>query len=175
MDTRSRNLTPELSTAYFSSGMNGILWYNDAMITDAQRSMLAEYFSTQPVDAVYLFGSQATGTSRADSDLDLGVLFAAGIDRSRRFDLRLEFMSEAGKMTGHPDQVDVVDLEHAPIPLRFAAIYPRQEVVVRDRNRRTLFEADTMTRYFDEVYYVRENTEVSLASFARGGRKHGRH
>jgi len=62
------------------------------MITQGQLNQLKEYFSHQPVDVVYLFGSQATKKATKLSDYDIGVLFREGIDSSKRFDLILKMI-----------------------------------------------------------------------------------
>ena len=49
------------------------------MLDDKKLNQLKKYFATQPVDVVYLFGSQVKGKSRSNSDLDIGVLFKEGL------------------------------------------------------------------------------------------------
>jgi predicted nucleotidyltransferase len=136
------------------------------MLTKSQTYQLRTYFSNQPVDAVYLFGSQTNDRANKLSDLDVGVLFKKNIDDSRRFDLELDYMYQVGKIAGFPDKVDVVDLERAPLALKFSAIIPRQDIMVGDKNRRTDFEFETLSRYFDYSYFIRQNTLSSLASIA---------
>lgn len=128
--------------------------YNAFMISDQQKMELADYFSRQPVDAVYLFGSQATGKVRAGSDVDIAVLFRSDVDRNTRFDLRLQFTSTVGRMTGHPDHAEIVDLDEAPLPIRFAAIRYRHFVVEHNHNHAVFFDADTRSRYFDYTYHL---------------------
>jgi predicted nucleotidyltransferase len=41
------------------------------------------------VSAAWLFGSMATGKAGKDSDIDIAVLFAPGLSKYERFDLRL--------------------------------------------------------------------------------------
>lgn len=45
------------------------------MLTDKTLDSLRNYFSTQPVTKVWLFGSYARGEERGDSDVDLLVSF----------------------------------------------------------------------------------------------------
>lgn len=137
------------------------------MITLQQGKQIREYFSDQPVDAVYLFGSQTNNKANKLSDIDFAVLFQPQVNRSDRFDLRLEYMSKLGTITGFPDQTDVIDLELAPLPLKFSAIHPRRDIYISDKNRKVLFEAETMSHYFDYSYYMRQNTLISLASISK--------
>lgn len=136
------------------------------MITDEQKTKLADYFSTQPVDAVYLFGSQVTGKMHAESDVDVAVLFRQDVDRRTRFDFRLQFASAVGRITGHPDHSDVVDLEEAPLALQMEAIRSRNLILERDHSRSSQFDAAVRTRYFDYVLLIKQNTPISLRAFA---------
>lgn len=136
------------------------------MLTQAQKQKIKKYFAGQPVDLVYLFGSRAIGKANKLSDYDFAVLFKLGLSASKRFDLRLRFMGEVGKILKR-DDVEVVDLEAAPLALRYSAIAPKQEIYVANNSRRVIFEAETTSRYFDEVYFIKQNTFYSLPSIAR--------
>lgn len=54
------------------------------MLSDEKMNQLEKYFTAQPVDVVYLFGSQVGGKYRNSSDLDIGVLFNEGLSKSKR-------------------------------------------------------------------------------------------
>ncbi len=143
------------------------MYYNGCMISGRQKDQLASYFAAQPVDVVYVFGSQATGKTTNLSDVDIAVLFREGVSKDVRFDLRIQYIEDIGKLVGFADKVDVVDLELAPVLLRYSVIFPRQVVFCRDRLRQVVFEAGVMSRYFDEVYFLKQNTQYSLPSIAR--------
>lgn len=136
------------------------------MIDKEKMKKLREYFSTQPVDVVYLFGSQATGKATKLSDYDIGVLFKTEIDQSKRFDLRLEMISKVCGIL-KVERVDVVDLIQTPIPLRYSAISPRKEIFTADNSKRALFEAETLSKYFDYAYFIKQNTQYSLNSISK--------
>ena len=136
------------------------------MLTQKQLNQLKKYFTTQPVDVVYLFGSQATGKVTPLSDFDFAVLFKKNLSSSDCFDLRLKMTVDLGGIL-NVDQVDVVDLEKAPIVLKYSAVSPKKEIYTADNNRRVIFEAETNSHYFDYAYYLKENTKNSLLSIAR--------
>lgn len=136
------------------------------MLNKKQQNELKKYFITQPIEAVYLFGSQAKGKSTNLSDVDLAVLFKDGIGKSRRFNLRLEMICEAKRLLKNK-RTDVIDLEEAPIPLQHAAVSMRKELVAYHSDKQILFEAKVNSRYFDQFYFIRQNTINSLASIAR--------
>lgn len=136
------------------------------MINQQKIKQLTDYFTTQPVDVVYLFGSQATGKATNLSDYDIGILFKSGINQSKRFDLKLEIISRlSGFLKG--ERVDVVDLEQAPLTLRYSAILPKKEIFTLNNSRRVLFEAETLSKFFDYEYFIKQNTKYSLKSISR--------
>lgn len=141
------------------------------MISQDQISQLKEYFARRPVDAVYLFGSQASGKATKLSDYDFGILFRQEINVQERFDERCRITGDlCGIMKA--ERVDTVDLQEAPIALRYAAVSPRKEVYVADNDRKVLFEADVLSRYFDYAYFIKQNTQYSLNSISQ--MKYGR-
>lgn len=58
-----------------------------------------------------LFGSQANGKVRPDSDIDLGILAQEPLSA----DFKLQLMQTLGAKFGRP--VDIVDLYHVPEPI----------------------------------------------------------
>ena len=58
-----------------------------------------------------LFGSQATGNARPDSDIDLGLLAQTPLTS----DFKLQLMQTIGAEFGR--SVDIVDLYHVPEPI----------------------------------------------------------
>ena len=58
-----------------------------------------------------LFGSQATGNARPDSDIDLGLLAQTPLSA----DFKLQLIQTIGAEFGCP--VDIVDLYHVPEPI----------------------------------------------------------
>jgi predicted nucleotidyltransferase len=82
---------------------------------------LAEVFRDDvQVAAVYLFGSFARGTEGPLSDVDIAILLEPGIDRARLAALTLRY-TEAVLATLGTDEVSVVMLDTAPLPLRYRA------------------------------------------------------
>jgi len=79
-------------------------------------------FEEQRVELVLLFGSAASGTMHKRSDIDLAFLFEGPLDI-------LALTSEVIQRL-RTDNVDVVDLRHAPPLLRYLVV----------RNGRVLYE-----------------------------------
>jgi len=73
---------------------------------------LAQLLSGYPeIRLAILFGSQVTGKTTIDSDIDLAVLANTPLSASTR----LELIEEIGLKFGCP--VDIIDMYHAPEPI----------------------------------------------------------
>lgn len=138
------------------------------MLMQKQLDQIKEYFTTQPVDVVYLFGSQATGKATPLSDFDFAVLFKENISQGKRFDLKLKYMGDLGIIL-RTDTVEILDLNQAPLYFRYSAIAPRIDLVVKNEPERIDFEQKTMSEYFDRLYYLKRHTKISLANIAERG------
>lgn len=118
------------------------------MITDAQKQELAAYFAAQPVDAVYLFGSQITGKANKLSDVDIAVLFQEKLDSSARFDKKIRMIGDVGSILKRND-VEILDLTQAPPMFRYEAVAPKAVLFVNNQKRMVLFETEAIRNYFD--------------------------
>jgi predicted nucleotidyltransferase len=95
------------------------------------------------IEAVFLFGSQADGYVRPDSDIDLGLLLTEPLSLMARLDLEVQLCQALDR-----DDVDVVYLHDAPIALRFRAIQG-QILYERIPDRVSDFMQRTMVEYYD--------------------------
>jgi predicted nucleotidyltransferase len=100
------------------------------------------------VSFAVLFGSRASGSPRADSDLDIGVLFAADLSAQQRFLLRRRLAAELGDL----GEVDVVDLEEAPPLLAHRALMGSR-LLEREPSRRVRFVVRTLAASGDEQHW----------------------
>jgi hypothetical protein len=115
---------------------------------DRVEARLRAFFGEDPRGAlaVYLFGSVARGTSRPDSDVDVGVLFAVEPPRtlaSPRFALE----GELERALGSP--VQVVVLNRAPADLVHRVLRDGRLVLDLDPAARIRFEVQRRNEYFD--------------------------
>lgn len=107
---------------------------------------LASVFARYPVVAAYLFGSQATGTATALSDVDFAVVFEPGVSASG--DVQAALISDLMLVLRRSD-IDVVILNAAPPLLKERAISRGRLVYCRDDVARVRFEVATRREYFD--------------------------
>jgi predicted nucleotidyltransferase len=73
--------------------------------------------------AAWLFGSQATGKARPDSDLDIAVCYDAALDAAAREALRRRVIANLTKALGAlGERADLVDLDEIDAAVAFRAI-----------------------------------------------------
>jgi predicted nucleotidyltransferase len=100
----------------------------------------------------YLFGSLAERADHQLSDVDVALLLPHDTDQATAFEARLQTAADLESLCQRP--VDVVILNHAPPLLRFQVIQRGRVLVERDRTARCLFEARTMSEYYDAKRYL---------------------
>jgi predicted nucleotidyltransferase len=88
------------------------------MVADMDDHPLIEHIrkSVPSLIALYRFGSQAKGTARPDSDIDLAILARDPIPNIRRFEIAQELAAQL-----HRD-VDLVDLRTASTVMRMQVL-----------------------------------------------------
>lgn len=89
---------------------------------------------------IYLFGSQADGTSTAQSDIDIAVLLDRKIDPVVRYDLEQTLILELGQ------EVDLVDLLSASTVLQNQVVM-RGTLIYGSRSEQASFEMQVMSMY----------------------------
>ena len=113
--------------------------------------------------ALYRFGSQAKGTARRDSDVDLAVLAHDPIPNLRRFELAQELALQL-----HRD-VDLVDLRNASTVMRMQVLSTGTCLDTQDESARREFE---MYAYSDYARLNEERREI-LKRISASGLVHG--
>ncbi len=107
--------------------------------------------------AVYLFGSQATGEARPDSDIDLAVLLPKGKELSavERLDIIDHLQEVAGR------KVDLVAVNAARLPLQFEIIHTGRVLYEFSFDARTDAEDLIVRDYLDlQPMYERNFREI---------------
>jgi uncharacterized protein len=107
------------------------------------------------VDAVYLFGSQASGEADERSDVDLAVLLREGISLAEELRLRAVAVEEL-----HRDDIDFVILNDAPPLLRYEVVMGGRRLFARDDEAAEEFEYRAVLRYLDTEYLRRMQHEL---------------
>jgi predicted nucleotidyltransferase len=122
---------------------------------------LIEYIrkSVPSLIALYRFGSQAKGSARPNSDVDLAVLARDPIPNIRRFELAQELAIQL-----HRD-VDLVDLRSASTVMRLQVISTGSCLDTPDEPTRREFE---MYAYADYARLNEERREIVKGITKRG-------
>ncbi len=130
-------------------------------LKDSAHKTIKAYFANKPqICAVYLFGSVAKGVSRLNSDIDLGILFAAGLSSFERFELKLEIKSDLEDLLGR--EVDIVDMESADLFFLHQLMLNKELLADYDQHRRVTFETTKRRNYFDRKRFYEEYHNQSL-------------
>lgn len=131
------------------------------MVTDMDDNILIEHIrqSVPGLIALYRFGSQAKGTARPDSDIDLAVLARDPIPNIRRFEIAQELATQL-----HRD-VDLVDLRTASTVMRMQVLSTGTYLDAPDEPARREFE---MYAYSDYARLNEERREILKGITKRG-------
>ncbi|HKZ69619.1 MAG TPA: nucleotidyltransferase domain-containing protein [Anaerolineales bacterium] len=123
------------------------------MITDDRLVELKGTFVKHGVVLAYLFGSQAEGTARPSSDVDIAVLLPDGTPRSKYFDTRLDLINDLADVFGR-DDVDVVVLNEVPALLAREAVRAGKILYEDEVTRPAVeFVVRTMSYYADTEHF----------------------
>jgi len=128
------------------------------MIDEMLIAKIRSYFSANDdTYAVYLFGSQAKGTSRPTSDFDLAVLFKEGFETYRRFQMKLQMTNDLEDLL--ESKVDLVDLRSADLYFIHQIMLHKMLLYEQAKNKRVAFEVDYRKRYFDHMPILKQYHE----------------
>ena len=100
------------------------------------------------IQAVYLFGSMASGTTHAGSDLDLAILPRSPALRSRKIDLLADLARH-----GFCD-VDLLFLDSADIVTQYEAVRLNQLVYAAEDFDRGALYSNVVRQYLDFLPYL---------------------
>jgi uncharacterized protein len=114
----------------------------------AVEARLRAFFEADPrgAVAVYLFGSAARGDAGPDSDVDIGILFAA-MPPATLDAPQFAIEGELERLLGGP--VQVVAVNRASPDLVHRVLRDGRLVLDRDRSARIRFEVRSRNQYFD--------------------------
>jgi len=127
-------------------------------------NLLSKVFKTYPdIQAVYLFGSLASGRANSESDLDLGLLPRNRSLHERKLDI-LADLSRLGF-----DRVDLVFLDIHDVVVRFEAVHQNRLIYSAQDFDAGSFFSLTIRQYFDFLPYLK----IQRAAFKQRILEHG--
>ena len=112
--------------------------------TEFEENIVQRITATLPdVKGIYLFGSQATGCARPDSDYDVAVLCELPVGSGNKIFFRLQI--ELASLT--ESGVNLVDFRSLPIVMQFEVLKGRRRLFCADHDFCILFEAEILSKY----------------------------
>lgn len=129
--------------------------YSKNMISEENQKNIADIARREGVRLVYLFGSQAHGTSHNESDVDIAVLLSEHSTKEQRFNTRLRLAGEISQLLNVP--VDLVILnDTSSLFLRYVIITEGVMLHAESDDQRITYESATMASYFDFQPFLAE-------------------
>lgn len=130
------------------------------------KTIIIDYFKDKPeVAVVYLYGSQARGDARPDSDIDLAVLV---MDKKNLY----HYDSDLSKLTGK--DFEIQDLQACRVDFAHRVICEGEILLSNNEKSRILFEEKTIRNYFDIKPFLDEYYK-SVSRIAKKGELHVRY
>ncbi|MBW8879061.1 MAG: nucleotidyltransferase domain-containing protein [Acidobacteria bacterium] len=134
------------------------------MITSDEIQKVVSFLDRQfGLDTLWLFGSEAAGTARLDSDIDLAALFRRRPSTLELFDARAELAAILLR------DIDLVDLDQTSPILGMQVLRHGRLLVDRDLRRRYAFFSRTVSMY-EDVKIGRREAERALFARVCSGR-----
>lgn len=135
------------------------------------KSLAALLAPRDEVLEAYLFGSQARGDARADSDVDVAVFVnperLAGLEHQHPFGYDAELLTDL--MSGlRSERVDVVLLNRADPVLYHRVLRDGIRFLSRDLRASTTREGQALSRYFDHLPHLARIEADHSARIRRG-------
>ena len=125
------------------------------MLNPTESQRLADIFSQYPaIQAVYVFGSNISGKTNAESDLDLAVVPRSDKARVQKLDILADLVRQGF------DDVDLVFLDTDDIVLKYEAVKHNQIVYQADDFDRGSTFSLIVRQYLDFLPYLKVQREA---------------
>lgn len=139
---------------------------NDITTTGPDLTVLKSYLEGRnEIIAAYLFGSHARGEADVRSDVDIALLLRPGLPDVHHLKLRLD--TEICNVL-NSDDVDVLFLNRAPLPMQAEVIRTGRLIVSNDDEAQVEFEVRTTNAWWDFQPLLAEFDRIYFESLKRG-------
>jgi predicted nucleotidyltransferase len=127
-------------------------------------SILPEIFKTYPdIQAVYLFGSVASGKENPQSDLDLAIYPRNSLLREKKLDILADITARGF------NNVDIIFLDIPDIVVRFEAVCQNRLIYCAQDFDAGSFFSLTIRQYFDFLPYLKIQREAYKQRILQNG------
>jgi len=127
------------------------------------RAAIVRILKPLGIEALWVFGSVATGKARPDSDVDLAGLFKTPPDLDALLGARADIAAAVGR------EADLVDLDAVSPVLAFQVVKHGRLIHEESPSRRVCFVAELIGRY-EDVRRFQEPIERAAIERLRGQR-----
>lgn len=140
---------------------------------------LASIFKGQVgIVAVYLFGSQVSGKTDRFSDYDFAVMFRAGWQEGKRWNIVGDLLCKAFSVVGQ-DNADVVDLAESPLWFQGVVVKTGKVIYETDREERVIYENELVRRlkeaglpeYTEDGNMKKQDVQINLETIEDNSEK----
>lgn len=126
--------------------------------------ILPQVFEKYPeIQAVYLFGSVASGNTHAESDIDLAIVPLDNKLRSKKLDVLADLTKNGF------NSIDLVFLDTKDITVRFEAVRQNQVIYCAENFDVNSFYSLTLRQYFDFLPYLKIQREATKQRILQDG------
>ena len=108
-------------------------------------------FKKKQIILVYLFGSEAKGTSHKESDIDIGILFDKKVDSKNYLKLEGQLIELFSKKFP-AKEINIVNLNIASPLLKQTVILEGKLLYAKNEIERILFQIQTLHQYEDYLH-----------------------
>ena len=111
------------------------------------------------IELLWVYGSQATGTAHENSDLDLAVIFKEWEKDVVKRRLRSELLAMEWQQTLNlnEDDLSVLDMNIAPIPIAMSVLKSGQLLLSKNRSRQFQEQQRIMSKWEIDYLYHYQN------------------
>jgi predicted nucleotidyltransferase len=144
-------------------------------VLDRLRAGATSAFAGEPVRFAYLFGSQAAGTARPGSDVDVAVMLADEVPRDEHLARSLRLAGALETAAGVGPIEALVVLNEAPLPLAGRVRQHRVVIFSADESGRVRYESRITRLFHDFQIHAAPRDLARLRAIAAGdGRRSDR-
>lgn len=137
-----------------------------------KNTIIGYFADKKEVAAVYLYGSQARGDAKEDSDIDLAVLVTNHRKYSGFGIPQVVFAQDLAKILDR--EVEVQDLETCSVDFAHRVLVEGKLLLANNQKARTAFEERILRHYFDLKQFLDEYF-IKLSEITKKGELHVRY
>ncbi len=131
------------------------------------KQLAQELLVKKPVAFAYVFGSVVSGNTDSQSDLDIALGFAQGVDAEKKDLILYELQSYiARKMNISDAKIDLKIFDQMPLTLRFRVVQSGKLIFLKDILAHRVQAVNAIKMYHDEKPFFDMANKAFFARYA---------